>query len=77
MKYPAFPIDQHVLSNLIFSEQPLGDAIHYKNHHVIKLLEEHGAKPPVSFIFRSILLIKWLKENFYPLHKRLLGFIAV
>lgn len=27
---------------------PLGDAIHYKNHHVIKLLEKHGAKPPMA-----------------------------
>ncbi|KAM3204713.1 hypothetical protein P3L10_028123 [Capsicum annuum] len=24
------------------------DVIHYKNHAVIKLLEKHGAKPPVS-----------------------------
>ncbi|KAG7034671.1 Potassium channel KOR1 [Cucurbita argyrosperma subsp. argyrosperma] len=27
---------------------PLRDAVHYKNHDVIKLLEKHGAKPPVA-----------------------------
>ncbi|KAK4733135.1 hypothetical protein R3W88_007396 [Solanum pinnatisectum] len=27
---------------------PLADAIHYKNHAVIKLLEKHGAKPPMA-----------------------------
>ncbi|PKI69062.1 hypothetical protein CRG98_010531 [Punica granatum] len=27
---------------------PLADAIYYKKHGVIKLLEEHGAKPPVA-----------------------------
>ncbi|RZC46755.1 hypothetical protein C5167_039704 [Papaver somniferum] len=29
---------------LILRRQPLADAIHYKNHEVIKLLEKHGAK---------------------------------
>lgn len=28
--------------------QPLADAIYYKNENVIKLLEKHGAKRPVS-----------------------------
>ncbi|XP_038987080.1 integrin-linked protein kinase 1-like isoform X2 [Phoenix dactylifera] len=28
--------------------QPLADAIHYKNHEVIKLLEKHGAKLPIA-----------------------------
>nr|GMD87784.1 serine/threonine-protein kinase HT1-like [Ipomoea batatas] len=27
---------------------PLADAIHYKNHDMIKLLEKHGARPPVA-----------------------------
>ncbi|KAM6549831.1 hypothetical protein CsatB_021507 [Cannabis sativa] len=27
---------------------PLADAVHYKNEEVIKLLEEHGAKPPMA-----------------------------
>ncbi|KAH9770866.1 Integrin-linked protein kinase family [Citrus sinensis] len=29
-------------------EQPLADAVYYKHHDVIKLLEEHGAKPPTA-----------------------------
>ena len=29
---------------LMVPEQPLADAIHYKNHDVIKLLEKHGAQ---------------------------------
>lgn len=28
-------------------QQPLADAVYYKNDDVIKLLEQHGAKPPV------------------------------
>uniref|UniRef100_A0A3Q7FF71 Protein kinase domain-containing protein n=1 Tax=Solanum lycopersicum TaxID=4081 RepID=A0A3Q7FF71_SOLLC len=28
--------------------RPLADAIHYNNHAVIKLLEKHGAKPPMA-----------------------------
>lgn len=32
-------------------KQPLGDAIYYKNHEVIKLLEKHGAKPLVWISF--------------------------
>lgn len=31
----------------LFIEQPLADAIYYKNDDVIKLLEDYGAKPPV------------------------------
>ncbi|KAJ4729067.1 putative Protein kinase [Melia azedarach] len=27
---------------------PLADAVYYKNHNVIKLLEKHGAKPPTA-----------------------------
>ncbi|KAK7276787.1 hypothetical protein RIF29_17933 [Crotalaria pallida] len=27
---------------------PLADAMYYKNHHVVKLLEKHGAKPPMA-----------------------------
>ncbi|XP_045787018.1 integrin-linked protein kinase 1 [Trifolium pratense] len=27
---------------------PLADALYYKNHDVVKLLEQHGAKPPVA-----------------------------
>lgn len=27
---------------------PLADAIYYKNHEVVKLLEDHGAKPPMA-----------------------------
>ncbi|KAH9706286.1 Integrin-linked protein kinase family [Citrus sinensis] len=29
-------------------EQPLADAVYYKHHDVIKLLEEHGAKPSTA-----------------------------
>ncbi|XP_060190927.1 uncharacterized protein LOC132620270 [Lycium barbarum] len=29
------------------------DAIHYQNYAVIKLLEKHGAKPPLSLLFHS------------------------
>ncbi|KAE9456700.1 hypothetical protein C3L33_11388, partial [Rhododendron williamsianum] len=36
-----------LLANCVFA-QPFADAIFYKNHEVIKLLEEHGAKPPVA-----------------------------
>ncbi|KAI8551214.1 hypothetical protein RHMOL_Rhmol06G0167600 [Rhododendron molle] len=36
-----------LLANCVFT-QPFADAIFYKNHEVIKLLEEHGAKPPVA-----------------------------
>lgn len=31
-----------------FVQQPLADAVFYKNHDVIKLLEKHGAKPPLA-----------------------------
>nr|XP_048328298.1 integrin-linked protein kinase 1 isoform X5 [Ziziphus jujuba var. spinosa] len=31
-----------------FFQQPLADAVYYKNHDVIKLLEKHGAKPPMA-----------------------------
>ena len=37
--------------NLVLFKQPLGDAIYYKNHEVIKLLEKHGAKPLVWISF--------------------------
>jgi len=33
--------------NLMSLKQPLADAIFYKNNDVIKLLENHGAKPLV------------------------------
>ncbi|RXH67679.1 hypothetical protein DVH24_027826 [Malus domestica] len=32
----------------LFVEQPLADAIYYKNDDVIKLLEDYGAKPPMA-----------------------------
>lgn len=32
-------------------KQPIADAIYYKNHDVIKLLEKRGAKPVVRFEF--------------------------
>ncbi|KAF3642054.1 putative cyclic phosphodiesterase-like [Capsicum annuum] len=34
--------------NNLSTTKPLADAIHYKNHSVIKLLEKHGAKPPMA-----------------------------
>ncbi|KAF2290637.1 hypothetical protein GH714_014814 [Hevea brasiliensis] len=34
--------------------EPLADAIYYKNHDVIKLLEEHGAKPPVCGVSQVV-----------------------
>lgn len=33
---------------ILICEQPLADAIFYKKHDVIKLLEKHGAKPLVA-----------------------------
>nr|GEX67930.1 hypothetical protein [Tanacetum cinerariifolium] len=30
--------------------QPLADALHYKNHDMVMLLEKHGAKPLISFL---------------------------
>ena len=40
-------------------EQPLADAIHYKKHDVIKLLEKHGAKQVVSpSVYESCLFIE-------------------
>lgn len=38
-----------------FFIQPLADAVYYKNHEVIKLLEKNGAKPPVCFSYILLL----------------------
>lgn len=58
----SFPFSSQRIWNLILvlTKQPLADAIYYKNHESIKLLEKHGAKPLVricviSFRFGSLI----------------------
>ncbi|KAA3466984.1 serine/threonine-protein kinase STY8-like isoform X3 [Gossypium australe] len=40
--------DKKTIEWMILSKQPLADAVYYKNQYVIKLLEKHGAKPPIA-----------------------------
>ncbi|KAJ4823904.1 hypothetical protein Tsubulata_026760 [Turnera subulata] len=42
------PKDRWGSTSIVLHQQPLADAIHYKNHGVIKVLEKRGAKPPVA-----------------------------
>lgn len=44
-------------NKLMLLKQPLADAIYYKNHDVIKLLEKRGAKPVVRFEFCQVFFI--------------------
>lgn len=47
----------------LFVQQPLADAMYYKNDDVIKLLEEHGAKPPVFSGFYVIYLYLGMQSS--------------
>ncbi|KAL2931057.1 Integrin-linked protein kinase 1 [Bienertia sinuspersici] len=41
-------MNAHVDPKDRWGSTPLADAIYYKNHEVVKLLEDHGAKPPMA-----------------------------
>lgn len=47
-----------MIMNTFYKKQPIGDAIFYKNIDVIKILEIHGAKHPVRFLwFFGVLIV--------------------